>query len=132
MTPDDLDVKTLLKAMKKGDLPPALNAEFWRAQLNRQTFEEKAGDLWKTAKVELMLATAFKTCRQQIALFADAVENQTKLSEDQRSIIRSMSDGLIGDLGEALKAEFAFWDPAADQDSAEAVLSQIRDADDNL
>jgi hypothetical protein len=124
MTPDDLDVKTLLAAMKKGDLPPALNAEYWRAQLNRQTFEEKAGQLWHTSKVETLLATVFKTCRQQISLFADTVENQTKLSEDQRAIIREMSDRLITDIGEGLRGEMAFWDGTGDKETSDSVLGK--------
>ena len=122
MTPDDLDVKTLLAAMKKGDLPPALNAEFWRAQLNRQTFEEKAGDLWHTSRVETLLATVFKTCRQQISLFADTIDNQTKLSDEQRTIIREMADCLISDIGAALRDEMAFWDGSQDKETSQGLI----------
>jgi hypothetical protein len=119
--------REIFSQLKKGDLPPSVNAEFWRAELNRQTFSEKAGDLWHTHKVERLLATAFKNCRQQIMLFADAVEAQTGITEDQRTLIRSMSDGLIQELGESLRSEFSFWDGSDDRESVEKTERELEE-----
>jgi len=117
-----LDSKALVQLMKKGDMPPALNAEFWRAQLNRQEFEKKAGDLWHTDRVLEAMSSAFKVCRQQIVLFTDTIETQTQLSVDQRKILRTLSDQLIVSLGEALRDDFAYWDGAGDKDDSEQLV----------
>lgn len=118
-----LDSKALVQLMKKGDMPPALNAEFWRAQLNRQEFEKKAGDLWHTDRVLEAMSSAFKVCRQQIVLFTDTIETQTQLSTEQRKILRTLSDQLIVSLGEALRDDFAYWDGEGDKDDSEQLVT---------
>jgi hypothetical protein len=94
--------KEYMKALKKGDLPPALQQSVWDAMLKRQKWEENAGDLWRTDQIREVLGSTFQTIKFTVQLWADTVERQVQLSEDQRRIIIEMSDALQGAIFDAL------------------------------
>ncbi len=87
-----------MKAMKRNDLPPALQQTMWDALLKRQKWEENAGDLWRTVKVREVLGSTFQTIKSTMQLWTETVERQTELSADQRKIITELVDGLAQDI----------------------------------
>lgn len=98
-----IDIEEWVKSLRPNDLPTYLQSEFWKAQRNRQVFEEQAGALWRTERVQHVFVELAKTISQQIKLMADNVEQQTGLTQQQREIVQNMSDGLLASIGEALE-----------------------------
>jgi hypothetical protein len=66
--------------------------------------------------VQQVVAGLFKTVRQRIVLFADTVERQTSLTEEQRRIVQAMGDGLLDDIHRAIIEQFKNYDPESDRD----------------
>ncbi len=91
-----------LRALKKNQLPPALQQSLWDALLKRQKWEEQAGLLWRTDKVRDALGSTFQTIKFTMQLWVDTVERQTELSDDQRKVIIASVDALQNDLYDAL------------------------------
>lgn len=97
-----VDIEAWIKKLRPNDLPPFLQKEFWAAQRQRQQYELTQGSLWSTEDVQLALGEAFKSLKSSIRLWADNIERQTSLTEDQRRIITKMSDAMLLDLHRAL------------------------------
>lgn len=91
-----------LRAVKRGELPPALQQQIWDALLKRQKWEENAGQLWRTEKVREVLGGTFQTIKFTIQLWADTIERQTGLTPEQRAIVIQMADGLQAEIYESL------------------------------
>ena len=91
-----------LRAVKRGELPPALQQQIWDALLKRQKWEENAGQLWRTDKVREVLGTTFQTIKFTIQLWADTVEREVELTEEQRQVIIRLADGLQKEIYDAL------------------------------
>ncbi|WP_181449515.1 MULTISPECIES: DUF1441 family protein [Pseudomonas] len=99
-------------------LPRQLTKDFWQAMLNKQKFEEQAGDLWRTAKVVEVYADLVKAIRTPLILAGDTVNNQTELSPRQRQILNEVIDDLLEMLHEAVVKQFGEDEqpPEADDD----------------
>jgi hypothetical protein len=91
-----------MRALKAGDLPPALSNAVWQGLLARQRWEENAGDLWRTEAVREVLGDTFQTIKFQIQLFPDTVERHAELSDRQREIIRELCDALQQEIYDSL------------------------------
>jgi len=91
-----------LRAVKRCELPPALQQQIWDALLKRQKWEENAGQLWRTDKVREVLGTTFQTIKFTIQLWADTVEREVELTEEQRQVIIRLADGLQKEIYDAL------------------------------
>ncbi len=109
-----VDVEEFIKKLRPQDLPMALQSEFWKAQNARLKFEEDTGNLWRTEKVVAVLADVFRTIRQTVSLFSEAIERQTDLTEKQRQLIIQLTDGLLNDIGDALAKNFEGYDGSQD------------------
>lgn len=96
-----------LRAVKRGQLPPALQQTIWDALLKRQKWEENAGDLWRTAKVREVMRSVFQNMKFTVQLWADTVERQTELSASQRELIVRMADALQAELYASLVEKLA-------------------------
>lgn len=94
-----------LRAVKRGELPPALQQQIWDALLKRQKWEENAGQLWRTEKVREVLGGTFQTIKFTIQLWADTVEREVELTQDQRNAIIRMADALQKEIYDALVAQ---------------------------
>lgn len=94
-----------LRAVKRGELPPALQQQIWDALLKRQKWEENAGQLWRTEKVREVLGGTFQTIKFTIQLWADTVERETELNQSQRNAIIRMADALQKEIYDALVAQ---------------------------
>lgn len=104
--PREADVSDVIKNMSPKDLPPALTKEYWAAQHARLKFEEDRGDLWRTDEVIETMSEVYKTLRMSILLMPDQLEKQSQLTDQQRSIVISMIDGVLNDLAESLIERF--------------------------
>lgn len=100
------DVETYIRRMDPRDLPQRLSREFWTAMKSKQEVEEKAGMLWRTEKIVEQVGELLKLVKMSSLLMLDAVERQTELTERQRSIIRSLTHGMLDDLVKRVESNF--------------------------
>ena len=124
-----IDVATWMKQLKPSDMPTQLQKDFWQGQLTRQKFEAEAKHYWRTDKVQKVLATIFGTVRQRIMLFTDTVDQQTGLTPAQRTIIQTMCDGLLKDISEQIRCDFAFYDENDRDELLEEETIDVRQTD---
>lgn len=94
-----------MRAVRRGDLPPALQQTIWDALLKRQRWEENAGQLWRTDKVRTVLGSTFQTIKFTMQLWIDTLERQVEITDEQREHIVGMVDGLQSELYDALVAQ---------------------------
>lgn len=106
LVPPQGDIGEAIRKMSPRDLPPALTKEFWAAQHARLKFEEDQADSWRTADIIEMLSEVFKTLRMSILLLQDQLERQTALTDQQRDIVRALTDGVLHDLSNSLIERF--------------------------
>lgn len=111
-----VDLAEYIKTLRPADVPVALQKQFWDAQLGRQKFEEQAGQLWRTEKVQTAVGDVFKVVRQKVRLFADAVDRESALNEEQRVILTRMSDELLEDMFKAVVEHFTDYDSSEERD----------------
>lgn len=100
------DVEEHLKRMNPADLPKMLHKEFWAGQRARQEYELREGNLWPTEVVYEKVGELVKLVKMSTNLMADAVERQTQLTDRQRSLIKSMCDGMLRELSQAVLKHF--------------------------
>ena len=97
-----LDMERFLSQMNASDLPPTLQKEVWDAKLKRQTFEERAKDLWRTEDVMATYADTFATIKTTVQLWPDEVERAKGLTNEQRTEMVRLSDLLLDAIYESL------------------------------
>lgn len=100
------DLEGQIRRMSFRDLPKDLAKEFWAGQRAKQEYEEKAGLLWRTEKVVEEVGELMKLVKMTSLLMLDAVERQTELSERQRSIIKTLTHGMLQDLQKRIEEKF--------------------------
>lgn len=91
-----------MRAVRRGDLPPALQQTIWDALLKRQKWEENAGQLWRTEKIREVLGSTFQTIKFTMQLWIDMLEKQVEVTDEQRDAIITLVDGLQSEIYEAL------------------------------
>jgi hypothetical protein len=102
-----IDIEEYLKNIGPGDLPAALQAQYWNAQNGKLKYKEQAGDLWRTQQVLEVFTGAFRSLSQSLRLLADRVEAQTGLTPEQRAIIeKEISDKALNTLRKRLVDDF--------------------------
>lgn len=88
-----VDIAKYLAEVGPGDLPSALQAQYWNAQNSKLKYKEQSGDLWRTSQVLEVFTGTFRSLTQSLRLLADRVEARTDLSAEQRQIIeKEISD----------------------------------------
>ena len=98
-----IDPDDIIKSMRKEDLPPSISTAYWDAQLKRQKWEELAGQLWRTEVIASVIGSMFQTIKFTIQLWADTLERQTGLTEDQRDLLNTLTDELQKQMFDSLK-----------------------------
>lgn len=98
-----ISVEEVLAQIRREDLPPAINTAFWDAQLKRQKWEENAGQLWRTETIRKSIGGMFQSIKFTIQLWADTIERQKGLTEEQRELLNEMTDKLQHDIFSSLK-----------------------------
>lgn len=92
------DVNKYLRGMKPSELPPQLTKEYWDAALKRQTWEERAGDLWRTQKVIEILSDTFLMMKSTLQLWPEDIERSVGLTNEQRAELVRLVDQLQNEL----------------------------------
>lgn len=106
LVPPVFDIESAIKKMSFRDLPKDLAKEFWAGQRNKQAFEEQAGLLWRTEKVVQEVGELMKLVKMSTLLMLDGVERQSELTDRQREIVKSLSNGMLADLMGRVKEKF--------------------------
>lgn len=91
-----------IRRMSQSDLPVELTKEFWAGQRSKQLFEIDAGDLWRTEKVIDHITEILKTISLQARLTSDIVDNEARLTPQQRAIVIRHMDAMLQNAHEAL------------------------------
>lgn len=127
-----VDIAEYLKNAGPGDLPAALQAQYWNAQNGRLKYLEQSKDLWRTAQVLEVLTTAFRSLSQSLRLLADRVEAQVGITTQQREVIeKEISDKAINFLRQRLVGDFEFYIGIKDKEQlAEIKLDPTEEEDD--
>lgn len=102
-----IDPEDIIKGLRKEDLPPSISTAYWDAQLKRQKWEEQAGQLWRTEVISAVIGSMFQTIKFTIQLWADTLERQTGLAEDQRDLLNSLTDELQKQMFDSLRENAA-------------------------
>lgn len=102
-----IDPEDVIKSLRKEDLPPSISTAYWDAQLKRQKWEEQAGQLWRTETIRTVIGSMFQTIKFTIQLWADTLERQTGLSEDQRDLLNNLTDELQQSMFDSLRENAA-------------------------
>lgn len=134
------DIEDILRNMRPSDMPASLQKDYWGAQLARQTFEEKAGRLWSTERIQAAFGGMMKMIRQKTMLFTDTVDRQTALTDKQREIVQQLSDSLLEDFRQGVIDLFgAGYNPEGERDEVfekgppkAAVVPKDEEIDDGL
>lgn len=95
-----------IRKMAATDLPMTLRKEFWVGEKARQEVLLKAGELWPTGKVIEHVGELMKLVKMTAQLMVDAVERQAELTDQQRAIVKSLTDGMLADLRKAVIEKF--------------------------
>ncbi len=106
LVPPVFDIESAIKKMSFRDLPKDLAKEFWAGQRTKQQVEEQAGLLWRTEKVVQEVGELMKLVKMSTLLMQDGVERQTELTDRQREIVKSLSNGMLADLMSRVKEKF--------------------------
>lgn len=115
-----VDVVSYIKRMDPDDLPDQLKSSYWNAKLQRQKFEENAGDLWRSEDVMQVLSDTFKIIKDRSQLFVQALEGNCKLTDEQRKEFMKLVNGMLMDVRAGLQ----------DHENVSKTRSQLSDLDD--
>lgn len=100
-----LSADQFMKSIKQADLPASMQQMFWDAALKRQKWEENAGQLWRTEKVREVLGSTFQTIKFTLQLWADTLERQIGLTQEQRDLLTKLVDELQAEIHKRLVAD---------------------------
>ena len=89
-----IDIEEYLSMIKPERLPDHLRETFWNAKLKRQRYEEKAGDLWRTAKVMEVVGELLLDIGNKLNLIPDRIERMPGLTPEQYRLVRSAVDAV--------------------------------------
>ena len=111
----NVNIEDYIKTLKSKDLPPSLQKAFWDAQAARQSFEEKAGNLWHTHRVQAVIGRLLLIVRQRLVLATDNVDRMAPLTEEQRALVQRTFDQILVELQAAVNDEFKDYDGTGDR-----------------
>ena len=129
----NIEIGAYIKTLRPKDLPPSLQKGFWDAQAARQSYEEKAGKLWHTHRVQSVIGTLVMVVRQRLVLATDQIDRMAPLTDEQRKLVRSTFDQTLSELQQAVIEAFADYRGTGDrQDMFENGPDEPVAADDGL
>lgn len=109
-----VEVESYIKGLKPKDLPPSLQKAFWDAQEARQSYEEKAGNLWHTHRVQSVIGILVMIVRQRLVLAADQIDRMAPLTEEQRRLVQGTFDQVLTELQQAVIDAFKDYSGSGD------------------
>lgn len=99
-----VDVEEYLKTMKVEELPTRLQDQYWSAMNKRQKWEENAGQLWRTEKVQAAFGEVFLLIRNTMSLWVDQLGRTVEVTEEQRAGLELMVEALQKEISEKIRA----------------------------
>lgn len=94
-----VNIAEYIKGLKPTDLPNSLQNDFWEAKLKRQTFEQRAGNLWPTESVLEVFGRTFLLLKDTMQLWVENLADTAPgLTDAQRKQLTQMVDGLQAEL----------------------------------
>jgi hypothetical protein len=127
-----LSPEQYMKNMKPADLPSAFQDSFWSAALKRQKWEENAGDLWRSDRVRETLSDTFQTIKFQVQLWADTIDRQKGLSDEQRKLLLVLTDKLQEEIYKALVDQMAAKQTGPQLSELPGMLGETREVFDDV
>lgn len=97
------NIEEYLKTMKVEELPTRLQDQYWSAMNKRQKYEENAGDLWRTAKVQQVLGEVFMLIRNSTMLWVGELERNVEVTEEQRVKLEILTEELMRDINNSIR-----------------------------
>ena len=95
-----VDKDKFFKNLRPDDLPVKMQDKYWAAKARRLKYEEEAGELWRTEKVQVVVGEMFQSIKFTIQLWADNIDRTTGISAEQRKVLEGMTDQLQQDIYE--------------------------------
>lgn len=92
------DVDAYLQTIKADRLPEKLRETYWNAKIKEAKFRALAGELWPTQSVLDVFSETFKTIKNTTLLWADTIEEQHGLTDEQRALVVTLVDRLLDDI----------------------------------
>lgn len=99
-----VDIEEYLKTMKVEELPTRLQDQYWSAMNKRQKWEENAGQLWRTEKVQAAFGEVFLLIRNTMTLWVDQLARNVEVTEAQRNGLELMVEALQKEISEKIRA----------------------------
>ena len=100
LVPPKVDLMTYIKSLRPQDMPPQLNDSYWSAMGRRQKVLADAKELWRTPDVLDVFGSAAIKIKSTVQLWVDEVDRVHGLSDEQRTMLTRMADGLLSDIHE--------------------------------
>lgn len=94
LCPRPEDLEAALRNMNSTDLPSKLQKDIWDARIKELNWRERAGDLWRTEDVALVLGEVFLTIKGQVSLWVDQLDEVHGLSDESRTHLTRLTDNL--------------------------------------
>lgn len=101
------DIEEYIKRMHHHELPKMVTKEFWNGLRARQEYEQREGNLWPTARVVEVMGGIMKLIKMSARLMTDAVDRQAELSDRQRGLIKTMTDGFLEEAHRTILEKFS-------------------------
>jgi hypothetical protein len=95
LVPPPYDMDEFIQKMALADLPMMLRKEYWAALRSKQLYQIDAAELWETSAVIDIVSELLKTVRMAILPIREAVERQSVLTQQQRTIITNIIDNTL-------------------------------------
>lgn len=97
-----VDLQEYIKGLRPNDLPPMLNDAYWRAMIQRQKWEENAGELWRTDDVLAVFGELAMSIKSQVTLWVEELDRVHGLTPEMRTQVTQMSDNLLQQIHEIM------------------------------
>lgn len=99
---DPASLMQWLKSCRVQDLPAHLAPGIQQALLSRQTYEQRAGQLWRTEDVQTVFGDVFLIFKDRTKLWVETLDESTLLTDEQREKLQELVDDLLNDIHEKL------------------------------
>lgn len=97
-------IDKILLNLKPQDMPERLREAYWNSKLKQQRFEERAGQLWRTEKILMVVGELLQEMKQKALMIPDDVERELGLDRDDHKKVQAIVDNFQKEMYEWLLA----------------------------
>lgn len=102
-----MSVDDFIRTIKKNDMPEQLKESFWNSKLKEQKFRRLAGDLWTKESILTVIGELLQTIKNTTLLWADTVEEECGVTDDQRQLLLDLREQLLLDIVNKVKDQMS-------------------------